>query len=350
MNILITGVGGLVGSSCVKIMREGNNIIGIDNDTRGKLWEDGATSSNIDRVRDEYDIDILTYDIRDMRDDIEYISAIVWADGIIHTAAQPSHPYSVDNPEVDFSINAVGTFNLLNLCRKYNPNVVFITCSSNKVYGDKPNEVPYVELSSRYDYDLNTNTIPGVSSDGINENHPIDNSLHTPFGVSKVAADLYTQEFGRLYGMKTGVFRMGCITGSAAKAVEQHNWIPHFVKTITSGDTLKIFGYGGKQVRDIIHADDLARLFKIYIENPKCGEYYNIGGGKDNSISLLECIEYISNNTGHVDVDIEYHPEREGDHRIYYTDMGKIHRDYPEWRISRSVTSIVDEIVEAMTL
>jgi CDP-paratose 2-epimerase len=343
MNILVTGGGGLVGSACVELLAtEGHSIISIDNNTRGHLWKDGST---IDHLEEKYPTNFgnIGGDLRYIEWD-NYRTNLEKTEVVIHTAAQPSHPYSVDNPEVDFYINAVGTFNLLEACRKYNPSITFITCSSNKVYGDYPNYVPYVDLGSRYDFDLTTNTIPGVTTEGITEEHPIDRCLHTPFGVSKVAADLYTQEYGKLYGMRTGVFRMGCITGSAAKAVEQHNWIPHIMKVIKDNQVLKVFGYEGKQVRDIIHANDLARLFLAFIDNPKPGQVWNVGGGRANSISMGEAIDKIQDigKVGYVEV--EYLPGREGDHRVYYTDMSKVHADYPEWKLEYNLDMIFEEL------
>jgi len=253
MKVLITGGAGLVGSECCRLFAErGWSIISVDNYMRGKIFgKDGDTSVTMRRLMKEYNIEHYEMDIRDEK----IVEILKKVDVIIHTAAQPSHPKSIEIPLEDFQINAWGTLFLLENVRRYNKDVVFVYCSTNKVYGDAPNYYSYRIVGKRYE------PIDPQLWDGFDENLRIDQTLHTPFGVSKTAADLYVQEYARLYGIKTGVFRMGCITGGYAMAVEQHNWEPYFVRKALTGETLTIYGYEGYQVRDIIHARDLARLF-----------------------------------------------------------------------------------------
>jgi CDP-paratose 2-epimerase len=231
----------------------------------------------------EYNIEHHEMDVRDEK----IIELLKKSDVIIHTAAQPSHPKSIEIPLEDFQVNAWGTLFLLENVRKYNKDAIFVYCSTNKVYGDTPNYYSYKIVEKRYE------PVDPQLWDGFDESLRIDQTLHTPFGVSKSAADLYVQEYARLYGIKTGVFRMGCITGGRAMAVEQHNWEPYFIKKALTGEVLTIYGYKGYQVRDVIHARDLARLFYEFVNNPRPGEVYNVGGGRGNSISLLEAIDLI---------------------------------------------------------
>lgn len=331
--IVITGGAGLVGSECCRLFAgEGHTVVSVDNYQRGKFFGSaGDTKKTIARVlRDEKTITHLEADIRDVDAMRPLIEA---ADVIIHTAAQPSHPKSIEIPAEDFSINAWGTFQLLETARQVNPSVIFIYCSTNKVYGDNPNRLPIVERATRYDF---------LDRDGIDESFPIDGGTHTPFGVSKTAADLYAQEYARLYGMRTGIFRMGCITGSAACAVELHNWEPFFMMKNLSGEKLRIYGHKGKQVRDVIHARDLAVLFKKFIEAPRPGEAYNIGGGRGNSTSLLEAIALIESITGKK-MNYELAGEREGDHIVYISDLTKARKHFG-WDITISLKDIFLEL------
>lgn len=338
MKILVTGGAGLVGTECCRYFAEkGHQVISVDNYMRGVFFgKQGSTKSNVNSVLKQYP-NITHYEI-DIRDERKMPKLIEQVDAIIHTAAQPSHPKSIEIPLDDFSVNAEGTLKLLEWTRQKNPKAVFVFCSTNKVYGDWPNTLSYIEKKTRYDF---------KEIDAIDESAPLDQSMHTPLGVSKVAADLYTQEYARLYGLPTGVFRMGCITGSVAKAVEQHNWEPHFVKTALSGKTLKVFGHKGKQVRDVIHARDLATLFERFIAKPRPGEVYNIGGGRQNSISLLESFDLIKSITGKK-MNYELHPEREGDHRVYISDLTKVKSHYPGWDLTLELNAIFEEIYQGL--
>lgn len=317
--------------------QEGHTVIAVDNYTRGRIFgAEGNTQRVIQSlVRDFKNLTHIETDVRDVEKMLPIIAGV---DAVIHTAAQPSHPKSIEIPLEDFSINAFGTLQLLELIRQHNPQAIFIYCSTNKVYGDYPNSLPIVENETRYDF---------RDIDGIDESCSIDQSMHTPFGISKVTADLYTQEYARLYGIKTGIFRMGCITGGAAQAVEMHNWEPYFIKKNLAGETLSIYGFKGKQVRDVIHARDLARLFRLFVENPRPGEVYNIGGGRENSISLLEAIDLIESITSRL-MKYEFKPAREGDHQVYITDLRKVRNHY-DWDTSIGLYDIFEEIYRAVS-
>jgi CDP-paratose 2-epimerase len=335
--ILITGGAGLVGFECCKLFAErGWEVISVDNYMRGKLFgAEGDTKQTMMMLLKGYNIEHYELDIRDEK----IIPLIRRVNAVIHAAAQPSHPKSIEIPMEDFQINAYGTLFLLEALRKYNKDAVFIFCSTNKVYGDAPNYFSYRKVGKRFE------PVDPSLWNGFDETLRIDRCMHTPFGVSKVAADLYTQEYARLYGLKTGVFRMGCITGGVAKAVEMHNWEPYFVKKALTGEKLTIYGYEGYQVRDVIHAKDLARLFYEFINNPRPGEVYNVGGGRKNSISLLEAIDLIEKITGKR-IKYDFGPAREGDHIWWITNISKARLHYPNWDIRISLDEIFKEIYE----
>ncbi|MFC2149502.1 NAD-dependent epimerase/dehydratase family protein [Candidatus Auribacterota bacterium] len=338
MRIVVTGGVGLVGTECCRLFAEnGDDVVSIDNYGRGKIFGQlGDTEENVEKVLSGYkNVAHVEADIRDIDRIKEYL---LKADAVIHTAAQPSHPRSIEIPQEDFSINAVGTFQLLEFLRQHNPKCVFIYCSTNKVYGDNPNRLPIIEKDTRYDF---------RDIDGIDEDFPVDKGTHTPFGVSKTAADLYTQEYAKTYNMVTGVFRMGCITGGAAHAVELHNWEPFFMMKNLSGEVLNIYGYKGKQVRDVIHARDLAVLFKKFIENPKKGEVYNIGGGRKNSTSLLEAIALIESMTGKKMNYRIVEQERLGDHKVYISNIDKAKKDFG-WDVEIGLEDVFREIYDTL--
>jgi len=338
MKVLVTGGAGLVGSECCRLFAEkGWYVISVDNYMRGRLLgKEADTSIVMKKLLKEYNIEHYEMDIRDPK----MWDLLKKVDATIHTAAQPSHPRSIEIPIEDFQINSWGTLFLLEGLRRYNKDVIFIFCSTNKVYGDAPNYFAYKIVGKRYE------PVDPRLWDGFDETLRIDQTLHTPFGVSKTAADLYTQEYARLYGLKTGVFRMGCITGGAAMAAEKHNWEPYFVRKALMGETLTIYGYKGYQVRDVIHAKDLARLFYEFINDPRPGEVYNVGGGRRNSISLLEAIDLIEEITGKR-IKYKYGPVREGDHIWWITNLRKVRSHYPQWDITYSLRDIFKEIYEA---
>jgi len=334
--VLVTGGAGLVGTECcILFAQEKYNVISVDSYIRKSLFgEEGDTHLNVELFSKFDNICHVEKDIRDISTMKNLLRDV---DVIIHAASQPSHPKSIEIPLEDFSINAYGTLGLLELCRQICPEAVFIFCSSNKVYGENPNTIPIVEKPTRYDY---------KEINGINESMSIDQTKHTPFGVSKIAADLYVQEYANLYGLKTGVFRMGCITGSTARAVELHNWEPFFMIKNLKGELLNVYGFKGKQVRDVIHARDLVRLFELFAENPRPGEVYNVGGGRANSISLLESFDLIEGITGKK-MKYKLCPPREGDHIVYISDLSKVKCHY-DWDISISLQEIFEDIYEGL--
>lgn len=289
------------------------------------------------KIRAEYDIEHHEIDIRDP----EMIPLLKRADAVIHSASQPSHPKSIEIPVEDFNINAWGTLFLLENIRKYNRDIPFVFCSTNKVYGEMPNYFSYRKEGKRFE------PVDPSLRDGFDESLRIDRVMHTPFGVSKATGDLYAQEYAYLYGLKTGIFRMGCITGGAAKAVEMHNWEPYFVKKALTGDVLNIYGHAGYQVRDVIHARDLAGLFYEFIMHPKPGEVYNVGGGRKNSISLLEAIDLIEEITGKK-MNYRLEKEREADHVWWISNINKARSHY-KWDVKISLKEIFSEIHEALS-
>lgn len=345
MKILITGAGGLVGSAATKYhSAKGDIVWAVDNDTRGNLWEDGTVQANIEEIIALPHVIFAPIDIRSEA----MIPMIKECDALLHCAAQPSHPRSISIPFEDFSLNALATIWLLEAVRAHNRDMRFVFCSTNKVYGENPNTIYSIEeLETRYDYILediyNTNDdLIGHRRPSVDESCPLDGTQHTPFGASKAAADIYTQEYFHTYGIPTVTFRMGCITGPMAKAVEEHNWIPFFFRKNLKGHILNIFGYKGKQVRDIIHADDLVRAFDAWLDNPRGGEYYNMGGGRDNSISLLEAIDRIEQLTGKP-MDYELHPKRAGDHQVYISNLSKFKSHYG-WDITIDLDEVFEQI------
>lgn len=339
MRILITGGAGLVGSECCRLFASnGWEVISVDNYTRGRLFgKDGETSTTMREMQEKYSIEHHEMDIREEK----MAELVKKADAVVHTAAQPSHPKSIEIPMEDFQINAYGTMHMLEIARKHNRDAPFVFCSSNKVYGEAPNYFSYKKTGKRLE------PIDPSLQDGFDESLRIDRMMHTPFGVSKAAADLYCQEYAHLYGLKTGIFRMGCITGGAAKAAEMHNWEPFFVKKALNGEELTIFGHGGYQVRDVIHAADLAGLFYEFVKKPRPGEVYNIGGGRKNSISLLEAIDLIEQITGR-EIKYKLGPEREADHIWWISNINKARSHYPNWDIRTDLHDVFSDIYKAL--
>jgi CDP-paratose 2-epimerase len=337
--ILVTGGAGLVGSACCRLLvQEGYDVISVDNYGRGDIFgQDGDTAVNADQYLDADRIDHRQLDIRD--DDVNDIVAAV--DGIIHTAAQPSHPKSIKIPYEDFDINVRATLEMLETVRKENDDIPFVFTSSNKVYGETPNFFAYERVNDRFE------PVDPSLQQGFDETLRIDRNMHTPFGVSKAAADLYVQEYAEMYGIDAACFRMGCITGGAARAVELHNWEPYFIKHALTGEELTIYGYEGYQVRDVIHARDLADLFMRYLESPRGGEVYNVGGGRENSISLRESFELIADVTGK-SLSYTHGEQRKADHQWWISDLSKVQTDYPDWEITYDLREIFTEITGAL--
>ncbi len=340
--LLVTGSGGLIGSEIVTFFSKFNwEIHGIDNNQRKLFFgEKGDTSWNITRLKNSikiykhYDTDIRN------RDYVLSLIKKIKPDVIVHTAAQPSHDRAADIPFDDFDTNAVGTLNLLEASRQLNRDIIFVHFSTNKVYGDAPNNIKLKEHPKRWDYDD-----PDFYH-GIPENFSIDQSKHSLFGASKVAADILVQEYGRYFNMPTCCLRGGCLTGPNHTGVELHGFLSYLIRCNLEEKEYTIFGYKGKQVRDNIHSYDVAKFIKEFIENPKIGEVYNLGGGKNNTCSILEAFEIIQNISG-IEQKYTYHDNnRVGDHICYYSDLRKMKTDYSNWDISISLEDTFREIYE----
>jgi len=327
---VITGSNGLIGSECVSFFADKFDfIIGVDNDMRSYFFGDtGSTKKQGELLKYQFSnyqnkfIDIRDYNslqkiFSEYRDEIELI---------IHTAAQPSHDWAAKEPLVDFGVNANGTLNLLELTKIYCPKATFIFTSTNKVYGDTPNSLPLIEQDKRYEVASNSGWF-----DGVDETMSIDNTKHSLFGASKVAADILVQEYGKYFGMNTGVFRGGCLTGGFHQGTQQHGFLSYLVKCAVEGWDYTIFGFHGKQVRDNIHSYDVANTFYHFHKNPRQGEVYNIGGGRHSNCSVLEAIDLIKEVSGKALNYTISNEVRSGDHQWYITDMNKFKRDYPEW-------------------
>jgi CDP-paratose 2-epimerase len=343
MKILVTGSSGLIGSEAVEHFdRRGCEVFGVDNNMRREFFgTPGDTLWNLERLRKATKhFTHFNIDIRD-REAIFALFREHRFDRIIHCAAQPSHDKAGEIPLVDFEVNALGTVNLLEATRLFSPDAVFLFISTNKVYGDAPNELPLKELPTRFDY------ADPADYEGISENCRIDRSLHSIFGASKVAADVMAQEYGRYYGLRVGIFRGGCLTGPNHSGVELHGFLSYLVKVAFTGRTYTIFGYKGKQVRDNIHSRDVIAAMEAFAANPRPGEVYNLGGGRANSISVLEAIRCIEQLTGRT-IQREYREQaRKGDHICYISDLRKIQSHFPGWRITRSLDDTLREIIAA---
>jgi len=341
--LLVTGSSGLIGSEvCRHFATLGWEIHGLDNNQRAVFFgSQGDTRWNQQRLQSEIKGFVHhELDIRD-RSGILEIMASITPDAIVHAAAQPSHDKAAKIPFDDFDINAVGTLNLLEAARQFTPESPFVHLSTNKVYGDAPNEIPMLELETRWDY------ADPTYSQGIPETFRIDRSKHSLFGASKVAADIMVQEYGRYFGMKTCCLRGGCLTGPNHSGVELHGFLSYLVKCNLEDITYKIFGYNGKQVRDNIHSYDVARFIEEFIQAPRSGEVYNLGGGKDNTCSILEAFDIVAAMTGKK-MQYEYvDKNREGDHICYYSDLRKMKKHYPKWSVTKPLEAIFAEIVAA---
>lgn len=343
MKVLVTGSSGLIGSEAVEYYdREGHQVVGVDNNMRAEFFGAGGdTSWNLGRLKETTkNFEHCSIDIRDRQSLFALFEAKKF-DLIIHCAAQPSHDKACQIPLLDFEVNALGTVNLLEATRLYCPEAVFIHMSTNKVYGDAPNEVPRIELEKRYDY------ARPEDYNGIPETCRIDQCLHSLFGASKTAGDVVAQEYGRYFNMKVGIFRGGCLTGPSHSGVELHGFLSYLVKVALTGGTYKVFGYKGKQVRDNIHSYDVIQSFEAYRRNPRPGEVYNLGGGRDNNISILESFDLIENLTGKKVNWVYVDQNRIGDHICYISDLRKMKNHFPEWSLTRSITDIFQEIIIA---
>ena len=343
--VIVSGSAGLIGSETVKhYCRKGFDVVGIDNNMRKAFFgEDASTEWNRQELESSfanyrhYDIDIRHYDA---------VSKIFHTFGnnislIVHTAAQPSHDWAAGDPITDLTVNANGTLNLLEAFRQNCPEAVFIFTSTNKVYGDLPNYLPLVEMETRYE----------IASDhhwfkGIDEAMSIDQSKHSLFGVSKAAADLMVQEYGRYFGLKTGIFRGGCLTGPAHSGTRLHGFLSYLMRCCISGRKYYIYGYKGKQVRDNIHSYDLVSAFDFFFDKPGIAEVYNMGGSRYANISVLEAIRACEEISGK-QMNFEYVDQnRSGDHIWWVSDVSKFQKHYPEWKYRYGIQETLQDIYD----
>lgn len=346
--VVVTGSGGLVGSEAARLFAErGWDVVGIDNDMRARFFgPEASTSSNLDRLR--RDLPGYRHEALDIRDG-EAIETLFAGLGraigaVIHAAAQPSHDWAAREPHTDFGVNAVGTLNLLEAARAHAPEAPFIFTSTNKVYGDTPNRLPLVERAMRWEVEHGH----PYADRGIDETMSIDGTLHSIFGASKAAADLMVQEYGRYFGMPTVTFRGGCLTGPAHAGAELHGFLAYLVRACAEGRPYRVFGHKAKQVRDNLHARDLVEAFWAFVQAPRAGEVYNMGGGTDSNCSMLEAIELAQRHTGR-ELDWTYHEEaRIGDHIWWISDTGRFRAHYPSWGVTHDVDAIVAEIADAL--
>jgi CDP-paratose 2-epimerase len=340
--LLVTGSSGLIGSEVVShFANAGWRVFGLDNNQRADFFgPQGDTRWNQRRLVEKFPtFTHVELDIRDRAGALKLVADLKPA-LIVHAAAQPSHDLAASRPFDDFDVNAVGTLNMLEAARRHAGDAVFVHMSTNKVYGDRPNTIRLKELPTRWDYDDSAYT------NGIGEDFPIDQSKHSLFGASKVAGDVMVQEYGRYFGLKTCCLRGGCLTGPNHSGVELHGFLSYLVRCNLESRTYKVFGYKGKQVRDNIHSYDVAQFIEQFWENPRCGEVYNIGGGRENACSILEAFDRISQISGkkmnHEYVD----KNREGDPICYISDLRKMKAHYPGWGITKSLDQIFSEIKE----
>lgn len=342
--VLITGSSGLIGSETARHFDQlGWRVYGLDNNMRADFFgREGDTTWTLRQLREECrNFEHRDLDIRD-RAAMDRVFADVRPDLVIHCAAQPSHDLAKTRPFDDFDVNANGTLNLLEATRRHVPESVFILMSTNKVYGDAPNEKPFVEHKTRYDYAL------PEDYEGIDESCRIDRCTHSLFGVSKLAGDVMTQEYGRYFGLRTGVFRGGCLTGPNHSGVQLHGFLNYMARVAMRGDTYTIFGYKGKQVRDQIHSRDVARAFEAFHRDPRPGEVYNLGGGRRNAASLTELLERFGQLTGRpVPTRYEDVP-RVGDHQVYISNLAKFRSHYPDWDLTLDLDDIVDDVLRTL--
>jgi CDP-paratose 2-epimerase len=342
---IVTGSGGLIGSESVgHFIEAGFDVVGVENDMRARFFgAEASTSATTRRLVDRHpEFASVDMDIRD-RDGVRALFARhgTAIELVVHTAAQPSHDWAASDPQTDFSVNAVGTLNLLEAARDHAPDATFVFTSTNKVYGDLPNELPLVEEETRLE----------IAADhryhrGIDTSMSIDRSMHSLFGVSKAAADLMVQEFGRYFDMPTVCFRGGCLTGPNHAGAQLHGFLSYLMRCTVTGEPYTVFGYGAKQVRDNIHSADLVRAFHAFHRAPRAGAVYNIGGGRQSNCSMIEAIELCGAIAGRpLDWSVS-DTARMGDHRWWISDLGEFQRDYPDWSLQYDVEGILREMHE----
>jgi CDP-paratose 2-epimerase len=339
--ILVTGSSGLIGSEAVEYFdKQGHRVIGLDNNMRHVFFGPaGDTTWNLERLKNATSrFQHRDQDIRDRKKVFALFKEHRF-DAILHCAAQPSHDKAKEIPLVDFEVNALGTANILEAMRQFCPEARLVFLSTNKVYGDAPNEKALQELPTRYEY------ADPVDWEGINEECRIDRTTHSIFGASKVAGDILAQEYGRYFGLHVGIFRGGCLTGPNHSGVQLHGFLSHLVKVAMAGETYTVLGYKAKQVRDNIHSFDVVRAAEEFFRNPRPGEVYNIGGGRANSVSLLEAFDKIEEITGKKVTWVYRDDPRKGDHICYISDLRKFRQHFPHWKMTFNLENIFREII-----
>jgi CDP-paratose 2-epimerase len=340
---VVTGSGGLIGSESVRhLVKSGYDVLGIENDMRAHFFgAEASTSAVTERLLDEYsEFRLLDLDIRDADGiDAAFARHASDIDLVVHTAAQPSHDWAASAPHIDFSVNAEGTLNLLESTRCHAPDASFIFTSTNKVYGDTPNRLPLIELPTRLELPDEHPYFHGIST-----SMSIDNSTHSLFGVSKAAADLMVQEYGRYFGMPTVCFRGGCLTGPNHAGAKLHGFLSYLMRCTVTREPYTVFGYGGLQVRDNIHSADLVRAFETFHRAPRAAAVYNIGGGRASNCSMLEAIQLCEEIAGRPLNWTVSGRARIGDHRWWISDLEEFQRDYPDWELEYDLESILREI------
>lgn len=343
---IVTGSGGLIGAESVRhFVHAGYDVVGLENDMRARFFgPDASTAPTTQALVERYPTEFRSLDL-DVRDAAGVSRVFAERAGqvelVIHTAAQPSHDWAASDPQADFAVNASGTLNLLEAARAHAPSATFVFCSTNKVYGDLPNSLPLVELGQRLELPEDHRYFGGIDT-----SMSIDRSTHSLFGVSKTAADLLVQEYGRYFEMPTVCFRAGCLTGPNHAGARLHGFLSYLMRCTATGEAYTVYGYGGKQVRDNIHAADLVAAFDAFHRAPRPAAVYNIGGGRESNCSMLEAIELCEQIVGReLDWSLCEQP-RVGDHRWWIGDLEEFRRDYPGWGLTRGVPAILAEIYE----
>jgi CDP-paratose 2-epimerase len=340
---IVTGSGGLIGSESVAhLVQYGFDVVGLENDMRARFFgPEASTSHTTRRLLDTFDeFRSLEVDIRDT-DAVDRVVREVGADLeiVVHTAAQPSHDWAASDPLTDFGVNATGTINLLQAVRRHKPEATFVFTSTNKVYGDRPNVLPLEETPTRLELPPEHAYFGGVDT-----SMSIDRCLHSVFGASKVAADVMVQEYGRYFDMPTVCFRGGCLTGPSHAGAKLHGFLSYLMRCTVTGEPYTVFGYGGKQVRDNIHSADVFSAFWLFHQAPRPGAVYNLGGGRESNVSMLEAIELCERIAGR-ELRYELSDEaRVGDHRWWISDLSEFRRDYPEFEITYGIEDVLREI------
>ncbi len=343
---IVTGSGGLIGSETVKFyVEQGFDVIGLENDMRARFFgPEASTAPNTQKLVDTLDaFTSLELDIRD-REGVEKVFRDHARDlgVVVHTAAQPSHDWAARDPHTDFTVNANGTLNLLQAARAYAPDVPFVFTSTNKVYGDRPNYLPLEDTGMRLELPEDHEYFPGVPT-----TMSIDHTMHSLFGASKVAADVLVQEYGRYFDMPTVCFRGGCLTGPAHAGAQLHGFLSYLMKCTVTGEKYTVFGYEGKQVRDNIHSADVVQAFEAFRRAPRCAAVYNLGGGRESNVSMLEAIEKCQEIAGR-ELEWELSDQaRAGDHRWWVSDLREFQRDYPDFRLTYGIDEVLREIHDA---